>query len=312
MGAADLVANRGEIVAARGIALDGHVGRLDNRGQIDGQSKGFDLSGPEGLSLRNRASGEIEGALGGKLSGWDMLVVNEGRVQGSAGTALQIVLDLGEAQAAGRIVNEGLMVGDLRCRLDLGQVAEDGGAGLTVINAGRVRGSVILAGLDDRYLAREVEGRGGWVAGWVKAGGGEDLLRGARKADRFDGGGGADTLRGGEGADRLLGGRGDDLLSCGGGADHLTGGAGDDILTGGAQADRFVFGTGAGQDRITDFQAGLDRIDLRALSVDGFDDLALRRLADDRFALDLRAEGGGGIEIVLATGQDLRVDDFLL
>lgn len=43
----------------------------------------------------------------------------------------------------------------------------------------------------------------------------------------------------------------------------ITGGAGNDLLTGGAGSDRFVFGTGWGQDRVTDFTPGEDVIDLR-------------------------------------------------
>ena len=60
----------------------------------------------------------------------------------------------------------------------------------------------------------------------------------------MDGGGGNDTLNGGAG---------DDVIHAGTGADRLTGGTG---------ADTFVFVADEGADRITDFELGVDRIDL--------------------------------------------------
>lgn len=72
--------------------------------------------------------------------------------------------------------------------------------------------------------------------------------------------GGNDTIDGGAGSDTILGGGGDDRLFGGAGADRLQGGAGLDLLTGGAGADQFIFDAWSGQDRITDFQNGLDKL----------------------------------------------------
>lgn len=44
----------------------------------------------------------------------------------------------------------------------------------------------------------------------------------------------------------------------------MIGGAGNDRLTGGKGADVLVFATGAGADRVKDFDVGTDRIDLSA------------------------------------------------
>lgn len=75
--------------------------------------------------------------------------------------------------------------------------------------------------------------------------------------EALTGGSGADTLRGNGGANTLDGGAGDDVLTGRGGADTLTGGTG---------ADTFVFAVGdstaAARDVITDFQSGVDRLDL--------------------------------------------------
>jgi Ca2+-binding RTX toxin-like protein len=46
----------------------------------------------------------------------------------------------------------------------------------------------------------------------------------------------------------------------GAGADLIRGGAGNDVLTGGAGKDSFLFAAGHGQDRITDFATGVDRL----------------------------------------------------
>ncbi|MGE4326775.1 MAG: calcium-binding protein [Pseudodonghicola sp.] len=95
-------------------------------------------------------------------------------------------------------------------------------------------------------------------------GDGRDILRGDSDPitswDILFGGAGDDRLIGRRGADRLFGGDGDDRLSGNGNRDYLDGGAGDDILRGGGGRDTFVFATGAGHDRIADFQLGIDTI----------------------------------------------------
>ncbi|AXI54337.1 hypothetical protein C1J05_07390 [Sulfitobacter sp. JL08] len=58
---------------------------------------------------------------------------------------------------------------------------------------------------------------------------------------------------------------GADILNGGAGDDIIIDGAGADILTGGAGADDFVFVRDDQRDVITDFQPGLDRIDLTGL-----------------------------------------------
>ena len=85
--------------------------------------------------------------------------------------------------------------------------------------------------------------------------------------NKIYGGGLADTLDGVGGNDELRGNGGDDSLSGGAGTDLLVGGSGADTLTGGADADNFRIGyyetgTGSGADRITDFETGVDVIDI--------------------------------------------------
>ncbi|MDB5471991.1 MAG: alkaline metalloproteinase [Caulobacter sp.] len=61
--------------------------------------------------------------------------------------------------------------------------------------------------------------------------------------------------------ENAIGGAGADTLVGNAVANHLTGGGGNDSLTGGAGADVFQFAGAAGNDVITDFKVGTDRID---------------------------------------------------
>lgn len=70
----------------------------------------------------------------------------------------------------------------------------------------------------------------------------------------------ANKIYGNEAANKLFGWAGNDLLDGGFGNDVLNGGAGNDTLIGGAGADTFVFTSGYGQDTVTDFQHGTDKL----------------------------------------------------
>ena len=95
-----------------------------------------------------------------------------------------------------------------------------------------------------------------------------DTLFGSRSDDVLNGRAGADMVLGGLGDDLVLGAGARDELIGGAGHDILRGGVGGDILTGDAGADTFDFNSvrdsqvGFPRDRITDFQPGLDQIDL--------------------------------------------------
>lgn len=125
------------------------------------------------------------------------------------------------------------------------------------------------------------EVRGGAGDDTVKGGDGDDVVRGDNGDDIVRGDDGDDNVFGGRGADLVVGGRGDDMVSGGSGADFVRGGngndkirgdngddtveggKGDDILFGGNGRDQFAFNpnrSDEGDDRIRDFELGVDKI----------------------------------------------------
>lgn len=92
-------------------------------------------------------------------------------------------------------------------------------------------------------------------------------ITGGSGADTITGSNSNDVISGGGGNDALLGGAGNDTITGGDGNDTITGGVGADNLTGNAGADTFSYTTlnnslAAAPDRITDFVAGTDKIDV--------------------------------------------------
>jgi Ca2+-binding RTX toxin-like protein len=89
-----------------------------------------------------------------------------------------------------------------------------------------------------------------------------NVLSGGDGNDRLFGRRGLDELFGGYSNDRLSGGAHNDLLNGGEGRDTLKGGLGNDSLTGGGGKDKFLLEANKGQDIITDYTSGEDKIKL--------------------------------------------------
>ena len=111
------------------------------------------------------------------------------------------------------------------------------------------------------------------VAGVNRTGGsGADTMTGTSEQDTLNGSFGNDVITGLGGNDMLIGDSGNDILNGGDGNDIVDGGSGRDVMTGGAGADIFRFDSAgdsatssSGRDVITDFQRGLDKIDLSGI-----------------------------------------------
>ena len=113
-----------------------------------------------------------------------------------------------------------------------------------VRNAGQIDGHVNLRDGADFYIGVGL----GAVSGNILAGPGNDVLIG------------------GNGVDRFFGDEGNDWLQGGGGADQLSGGVGQDVFAYLAVSDSIA----SNRDVITDFQTGIDKIDISAIGASGF------------------------------------------
>lgn len=154
--------------------------------------------------------------------------------------------------------------------------------------------------------------RGGSGDEFIFGGAGRDRLKGNDGNDYIAGGGGNDRIAGNDGNDRLFGGAGADRLAGGSGNDRLMDGAGKgDVLSGGSGSDVFILADDGARDRITDFEDGLDRIDLRAEGEMLFTDLEISKAESGlivRYGDDsLHIEAAGGTLNV----HDLSNSDFI-
>jgi hypothetical protein len=133
---------------------------------------------------------------------------------------------------------------------------------------------------------------------------GEDIIAGNKGDDRIYGGGQNDKLYGGQGRDILKGGAGRDALKGGNLRDVLDGQKGDDRLFGGGGTDVFEFHARDGDDRVMDFESGLDTLRFR-----GFEqgDLTLADVGSD-----LLISYTGGSVLVLDTNEaDLAANSII-
>ena len=101
-----------------------------------------------------------------------------------------------------------------------------------------------------------------------------------------------------------IGGAGADILIGGGGRDTLYAGSGGDTMTGGSAADVFIFDTvalgGGGNNIITDFKEGIDRLDVSSYGLTAPQVLALA------------SQNGADTLISFADGQTARLLTFSL
>ena len=141
---------------------------------------------------------------------------------------------------------------------------------------------------------------GGDDSGGDDSGGGLVLIEGSDAGERIRGTRADERIEGLGGDDRLEGRGGDDEVRGGKGNDVLNGGSGNDDLWGNSGADTFVFADG-GQDKIHDFEPGIDQIDVSAY---GF--------ADAAAVLASATEEGGDTFVDLGGGDLVKIDDITL
>lgn len=127
-----------------------------------------------------------------------------------------------------------------------------------------------------------------------------DFLVGDNGDDTVFGSDAVGFLLGGAGRDRLYGRGGNDTINGGAGIDILIGGAGDDRLTGDGpngerDTDTFLFEGAFGNDTITDYRPGRDRIDLRRTGL----------TAADLLIEDVDTDGNGTLDSARITVAEL-------
>jgi Ca2+-binding RTX toxin-like protein len=166
----------------------------------------------------------------------------------------------------------------------LGNDVVDGGAGKDgvsylysqqIVALDLESGWAISEGIDQLISIEDAAGGigndtllGSSVANYLYGADGEDKLDGRGGDDYLWGGAGGDNIIGGTGRDTLVGDYGNDRLDGGADNDVVWGGWGDDVMAGGAGADTFYFSSKNdiyNYDTITDFQHGIDKIDLRGI-----------------------------------------------
>lgn len=187
------------------------------------------------------------------------------------------------------------------------------------------------AGIDTADYARDALGESGGFRGisadlskgTIRDGfGGRDTVsqvenvNGTLFRDTITGSKDANTLTGNGGNDALNGLAGHDTLHGGLGVDTLNGGDGNDVLTGDDGADVFMFrdttattGLNIGNDTITDFENGTDRINLVTLA-DAFGDLTVT--ADGSNTVIRIAGVTGSITLENVAASNVEVSDFIL
>ncbi|MCV6586076.1 MAG: hypothetical protein OIF47_11125, partial [Marinibacterium sp.] len=143
----------------------------------------------------------------------------------------------------------------------------------------------------------------------VEGAGGNDTLSGGSGNDTLNGGGSNDVILGGIDNDMLIGGSGNDFLNGNAGDDTLSDGEGQDKLEGGAGADVFILATDGRNDRIADFENGVDQIQLGGVM---FGDLAIADMSNGTVRITyageqlLLLEEGGSI-----ASSDIDASDFI-
>lgn len=268
-------------------------GRDNTRGGTAGNDVMLGLAGDDTLNGRG-GEDYLKGGRGNDaLKGGGRADILEGELGDD-----QLIGGAGNDQLIGGYGNDTLGGGGGADQLFGGDGADllIGGAGADILQAGRGNDG-LRGGNGDDVMSAE-SGRNNF-----QGGDGNDTMTGGSGRDRMLGQNGNDVIDGGEGPDKLIGGAGNDILRGGDGNDVLQGEDDNDFLNGGAGNDREYGGAGNdtfydsdgndrwwggagsdtfrfldtdfGNDRIKDFEFGVDVLDMsttaRALEFAGMD-----------------------------------------
>lgn len=285
---------------------------VENSGIISGDYFGIrglkadrgaaDVSGP--AEIVN--SGTIEG--GGQavvvhVFGLKLINTDSGIISGESGVRAD---GPEESDAALDLINFGTIAGTKYAAV-IASVNDD-----VVKNFGTITGDVFTSHGNDRVV------NGGLIDGTVDLFNGDDVYRSLGSGlvtGTLRGGGGNDLLIGGAGTDQLEGQYGRDILRGRGGDDTFWGGNGDDVMTGGRGADVFRFNpldSTLGNDRITDFTPGTDKLLMIRPTVDFAQVMVATSDTAEGALIDTDLAGNGGSVLLEGvTVAELSESDFI-
>ena len=260
--------------------------------EFDDQMYGFDgndrLVGREGADFLHGGNGDDQlwGGAGGDV------------MFGGAGSDLFSILDPADSDAIGGID----LLLDFETGVDLLQIS-----GLQPYT----NVSILRDGASSLVFARTAAGQTVTVLSPGRDVNARDLVFSAVMGVSLLGSSGTNTLIGGSGKDVLYGFDGADRLEGGADTDLLYGGLGGDTLLGGQGADMFgyagVLDSGPGGfDNLADFQTGVDKIDLRLLTLTS---LSIQREADGT-SIVYAGTADGLLTLLVATA--VNIGDFLM
>ena len=122
----------------------------------------------------------------------------------------------------------------------------------------------------------------------------------------------ANLLTGNGGDNFLYGLGGNDTLKGGGGNDTLRGGLGTDTQTGGLGADWFEFEKGGGNDKVTDFLSGTDKLDFSLIpGLTNADIKAVLNNGNELIKVDVNHDGRADFTITLVGVTDVNASDYI-
>lgn len=302
VGVGATISNAGNVFASDyALLLEADHSRATNSGLITGRY-GMTAAGDD-IRLVNGSNGKIEAAAVGlyavTFADEHVTLINHGAIV-VAPDGLAVAGQFGNET----LINDGSMVGNI----DLGS-----GNDWFDTRGGTIRGELLL-GFDDDTLITDKSN----IVLTEFANGGFDTVKSTVSYTLNDhvealfliGSGNIDG-DGNNDANQIHGNNGRNVLNGHEGNDFLVGGKGNDRLIGGADGDIFHFGTGGGQDVITDFEDGLDMIDLGAWAdVISFPDLMKHHLQVEDGRLVITA-GDDSLTILGVQKDDLNSGDFL-
>ena len=342
-GPLDLSVNYGTISGERGVSIYAVTGgvvttRFDNYGTLIGTDESAFVAYQQATFFRNfgEVTGHVltenmgdntfhnHGTVGGDFSSLDGVdtVLNTGLFDGDIylGAGNDVFRGVG-GTVTGTVFGE---AGNDTFYVDQADVLIDGGADFDTVNT---RADFVSAGGNEVITLRgsdNIDATGDDLANVINGNNGNNILIGGLGADSIQGSSGDDTLSGGDENDRLRGGNGEDVLNGGAGRDDMFGGLGADVF---AFTDTTHSGTtGATRDRIFDFQAGVDLINLQSLSDPDFTFEGLSGLSGtgpsvsytdtggNRLIVRIDADGDGteDLQLLVIGAGALTAEDFLL